>query len=87
MQFSVGISCLREFQQNRACGKAPRMYEYDPQIFINALREAGITVDDLSTSQNTDLLRYRLHFPEGCRMVITVPMNRTNSKELETSKG
>ena len=51
------------------------MFVHGPQIFADALRNAGIEVSRLSgQDEDEDLINYQLHFPSGCRMVIAVPM-------------
>lgn len=73
---------LRDRLQN---GKGPMMHVCPPRIFEEALRDADILA--IPASETTeDLLRYELHFPSGCRMVVSIPMNKPNKMEKAKQK-
>lgn len=70
--------------RQRMNGKAPRSrihFKPCPEIFEEACRQFDIKVERLECDKHKDLLRYKLYFPSGCRMVLAIPMN--NPKAMD----
>ena len=60
--------------------KAPQIYVHFPEIFEEALQDAGIRHCRINET-GEDLLAYTLLFPSGCRMVVAIPMKPLDEKQ------
>ena len=76
------VRATQKVRQKLTEKKGPRMHVYDPNIFEDALRESGIITRRLPYSTE-DLLRFELHFPTGCRMLVAIPMNVSLKKHIK----